>query len=91
MRVDTVVAGRGPVTYYRYAPGDTAAKYLVTFSFVGTGLGEYFRQQAGVFIWKGAGGGDYLPIVYLPMPQSEQVMDFSVEAEPVKSLKVSAE
>ncbi len=91
VRVDTVVAGRGPVTYYRYAPGDTTAKYLVTFSFVGTGLGEYIRQQVGEFIWKGAGGGDYLPIVYLPLPQSQQVMDFSVNVEPVKSLKVSAE
>ena len=89
--VDTVVAGRGAVTYYRYAPGDTAAHYLVTFSFVGTGQGEYIRQQVGVFIWKGAGGGDYLPIRYLPLPQSQQVMDFAVDVQPVKSLNVSAE
>ncbi len=89
--VDTVVAGRGAVTYYRYAPGDTTAKYLVTFSFVGTGQGEYVRQQVGVFIWKGAGGGDYLPIRYLPLPQSQQVMDFSVDVQPLKSLTVSAE
>jgi hypothetical protein len=90
-RVDTIIAGRGLVTYYRYAPGDTAARYLVTFSFVGTGQGEYFRQQVGVFIWKGAGGGDYLPIRYLPLPQSQQVMDFSVDLQPVKSMTVSAE
>jgi len=91
VRVDTVIAGRGTVTYYRYAPGDTAARYLVAFSFVGAGQGEYFRQQVGVFIWKGAGGGDYLPIRYLPLPQSQQVMDFSVDLQPVKSMTVSAE
>jgi hypothetical protein len=91
VRVDTVVAGRGAVTYYRYAPGDTTAHYLVAFSFVGAGQGEYFRQQVGVFIWKGAGGGDYLPIRYLPLPESQQVMDFSVDLQPVKSMTVSAE
>ncbi|HTR99650.1 MAG TPA: hypothetical protein VML00_07860 [Bacteroidota bacterium] len=90
-RVDTLIAGRGAVSYYRYAPGDTAAHYLVTFSFVGTGQGEYVRQQVGVFIWKGAGGGDYEPIRYLPLPQSQQVMDFALELQPVKSLKVSGE
>ena len=89
--VDTVIAGRGAVTYYRYAPGDTSAHYLVTFSFVGTGQGEYFRQQVGVFIWKGPGGGDYEPIQYLPLPQSTQVMDFALDVQPVKSLTVSAE
>ena len=91
VRVDTLIAGRGAVTYYRYAPGDTAAKYLVTFSFVGTGQGEYLRQQVGVFIWKGLGGGDYLPIRYLPLPQSQQVMDFSVDVQPLKTMTVSAE
>ena len=91
VRVDTVVAGRGAVTYYRYAPGDTAARYLVTFSFVGAGLGEYFRQQVGVFIWRGAGGGDYLPIRYLPLPQAQQVMDLSVDLQPVSSMTLSAE
>jgi len=91
VQVDTVVAGRGAVTYYRYAPGDTAAHYLVTFSFAGTGQGEYVRQQVGVFIWKGLGGGDYEPIRYLPLPQSQQVMDFALDVQPVKSLTVSAE
>lgn len=89
--VDTVLSGGVPFRYYRFAPGDPSAKYLVTFSFAGTGQGDYVRQQIGVFIFNGRGGGNYLPVIYLPVPQAQQVMDFSLEVHPVKALSVSGE
>ena len=48
--VDTLLATGEPDQFYRYAPGDTASRYVITFSFVGTGRGEYTRQSVGIFI-----------------------------------------
>ena len=53
--VDTLLATGEPDQFYRYAPGDTASRYVITFSFVGTGRGEYTRQSVGIFIWRGPG------------------------------------
>jgi len=86
--VDTVLTGGAAVRFYRYAPGDPLAKYTVTFSFVGTGQGEYTRQQAGVFVWNGPGGGDYMP---LPFPQSTQIMDMSIDTKPLPDLTLTGE
>ncbi|MEW6510154.1 MAG: hypothetical protein AB1428_04270 [Bacteroidota bacterium] len=91
VQVDSLLAGGVPVRFYRYAPGDPNAKYLVSFSFVGAGRGDYVRRQVGVFEWRGAGGGDYLPLRYLPLPQSDQILDFALDLRPVKELTVSGE
>ncbi|HXX63345.1 MAG TPA: hypothetical protein VEO56_06060, partial [Bacteroidota bacterium] len=91
LAVDTVLSGNTPFRYYRYAPGDPNAKFLVTFSFVGAGQGDYTRQQIGIFVFSGRGGGDYLPVVRLPVPQAQQVMDFALEVHPLKALSVSGE
>jgi hypothetical protein len=90
MRVDTLV-NAVPVQFYRYAPGNPNAIYRIVFSYVGTGQGEYVREQAGLFAWKGASGGDYLPIVYLPIPQLHQVFDATLEATPVEGLRLLGE
>jgi hypothetical protein len=90
VRVDTVIAGNTEAIY-RYAPGDPNARYNVTFSFVGTGQGDYARQQAGVFIWQGKGSGDYLPIRLLPLPELQQLVDASLEIVPVNNLKIGGE
>ncbi|MBI4535060.1 MAG: hypothetical protein HY708_02195 [Ignavibacteriae bacterium] len=77
--------------FYRYAPGDPQAKYIVTFSNVGFGRGEYVRQSSGIFVWKGPGQGDYLPIRLLPLPQSSQLMDFNLQVSPISDLRISGE
>ena len=91
VQVDSLLAGGLPVRFYRYAPGDSNAQYLVRFSFAGGGRGDYTREQVGVFLWRGPGGGDYLPVVYLPMPQSDQIVDISLDVRPLKELTLSAE
>ncbi len=91
VRVDTLLSGGTPAVFYRYAPGDPQAFYIASFSNVGPGRGEYSRQRAGVFIWKGPGGGEYLPLRYLPLPQSHQLVDVVMEVNPIENLKVAGE
>ena len=91
VRVDSVLAGGSPVSFYRYAPGDPAAKYNIFFSQVGAGKGDYARRQAGVFDYRGPGGGDYVSLRYLPLPQSQQMVDVVLDGEPVRELKLSGE
>jgi hypothetical protein len=90
IRVDTTIDGAAR-QFYRYSPGNRNARYNVTFSNVGPGRGEYVRQQIGVFVWRGPGAGDYLPLNYLPLPQLHQVMDVALDASPVQDLKVTGE
>jgi len=90
IRVDTTLNDGRQSSFFRYAPGKDA-RYIVTFSNVGFGKGDYVRQQLGVFVWKGPGGGDYLPQQLLPLPQSEQLIDLRFEADPTPDLKLGAE
>ncbi|HSQ75127.1 MAG TPA: hypothetical protein VLT13_06205, partial [Bacteroidota bacterium] len=91
VRVDTLLGGGTPATLYRYAPGDPQALYIVTFSYVGSGRGDYSRQRSGLFIWQGKGGGDYLPVRYLPLPQSHQLVDVALEVSPAQDLTIAGE
>jgi hypothetical protein len=91
LAVDTLLAGGDSVRIYRYAPGDPRARYRVSFSFAGTGKGDYQRQQAGVFVWQGKGGGDFLPVQFLPLPTSDQVMDLALTVAPLPALSMKAE
>jgi hypothetical protein len=90
IRVDTTLANGTQVSFFRYAPGREAG-YVVTFSNVGAGKGEYIRRQIGVFAWKGPGGGDYLPIQLLPLPQLQQQIDIQLSTSPVHDLRVVGE
>lgn len=88
--VDTILANGQERQFYRYTPGRTA-QYNVVFSSVGAGQGEYSKQSIGVFVWNGPGGGEYLPIQYLPLPQLQQTVDMNLNLVPVKDLKVTGE
>ncbi len=76
--------------FFRYAPGRNA-RYVVTFSRVGAGQGDYIRQAVGVFVWKGPRQGDYAPVRFLPLPQSSNVIDFNLDVAPTNELKLSGE
>ncbi|MEK9136718.1 MAG: hypothetical protein AAB393_06305, partial [Bacteroidota bacterium] len=89
-RVDTVLVSGLQVQFFRYAPGRTA-RYNVAFSNVGFGRGEYIRQSIGVYVWKGPGGGDYLPIRYLPLPQLQQTVDINLNLAPTSDMKFAGE
>ncbi len=91
IQVDTVLAGGVAERFYRYAPGDPDAHYNVTFSQVGAGKGEYSRRQIGIYDWHGPGGGDYVPLQYLPLPQSQQMMDVLMDITPVNQVHLTGE
>lgn len=77
--------------YYQYAPGDTNALYNVTFSFVGSGLGDYVSLSLSQFKYVGQKKGSYLPIIYLPMPVSYQSGDIILDLKMSKSLTFHVE
>ncbi len=88
--LDSTTIGTTTYRFYRYAPGPNA-RYVVTFSSVGFGQGDYVRRSVGVFEWKGPGQGDYLPVKFLPLPQLSQVMDLALDVTPTQTLRVSGE
>ncbi len=72
VKVDTLIGGAG-YTFYRFKPGDTAAVYQVTFSYVGAGSGDYTSISTYQYDFAGIGGGSYAPVVFLPIPTSYQI------------------
>ncbi|HYQ87542.1 MAG TPA: hypothetical protein VES59_09895 [Bacteroidota bacterium] len=96
IRKDTTVASpSGPDTslsIYRFSPSDTAAAvYSVTFSYVGSGKGDYDLIAAGRYQFAGLGKGSYLPIRFLPMPSAHRFADLSVGGQLTGDLKLEAE
>ncbi|MBE0646140.1 MAG: hypothetical protein IH600_18805, partial [Bacteroidetes bacterium] len=90
IRVDTLIAGN-PFVVYRYAPGADSATWSLSFSFVGTGNGDYRRKTVGTFEFAGAGRGDYAPLRLLPLPRLHQLVDLQLAAVPVNDLRFSGE
>ncbi len=72
LRVDTTVAGL-PDSVFRYAPDDPSAVYSVFFSVPPDGRGDYRYVAFGQYEYVGKGLGNYLPIIYLPMPELRQI------------------
>lgn len=91
VQIDTLIAGGAHAQFFRYAPGDPNAHYTVTFTYVGAGKGDYNRLRAGLFVWIGIGGGAYLPIRQLPLPQLHEMVDLTLEAKPAGDLRVAGE
>jgi hypothetical protein len=88
--VDTLIDGE-TFSYYLYNPGDTAAIYNVSFSDIGQGLGDYVREAIGNFRFVGIGEGSYLPIVFLPLPEANQLGNLVVNFTPFENTQLSVE
>ena len=88
--IDTMINGE-PYTYYLYSPGDSTALYNVSFSDIGEKLGDYIREAVGRFRFVGMGQGSYLPIVFLPLPEENQLGNFVVNFTPFENTKLSLE
>jgi hypothetical protein len=70
----------GPDTIYVYA-GRDQGDYRVSFSYVGQGSGDYDYLGGGIYGFTTEGGGAYLPIVRLPMPQRSDALSLTTEVE----------
>jgi hypothetical protein len=77
--------------FYRYV-GDSTGNYDVRFSRVDQGSGDYVYTGNGIYIYRGPGGGNYLPFEFIPLPSRTRafyatatgeiadVVDFSLKA-----------
>jgi hypothetical protein len=88
--VDTLI-NNTPFTYYEYRPGDSLAIYIVAFSYVGEGKGDYFREALGQFRFVGIGQGGYLPIIFLPLPQLKQLGNLTTSITPFENVQLDLE
>ena len=89
-KVDTII-NNSAFTYYAYAPGDSLSKYNVSFSYIGEQQGDYIRQSLGYYQFVGIGKGNYLPIVFLPMPELKQMGNLVVGVKPFENVTLSLE
>jgi hypothetical protein len=77
------------------APMEGETVYRVRFSRVGTGQGRYAREGQSingiVYVYRGAGGGDYEPVRRLPRPELRRLLDLRGSVSPVEGVTVRAE
>jgi len=76
--------------FYRYA-GPNLGAYSVSFSYVGYKQGSYQNTGSGGFVYVYPQNGDYLPIVYLPLPQNQSVIATDLSYAPTENLQLKAE
>jgi hypothetical protein len=90
---DTMINAR-PYAILIYAPGDTAALYSASFSIVDRmppDSAGYERVGVGHFRFVGIGGGNYLPIQLIPLPQMHRFLNLNGGVSLTNNLAVSAE
>lgn len=88
--VDSLVQGI-MTRFYRYEQGTPEDQFSITFTFVGTGQGDYVHDLLGQYHYVGPKAGNYLPIIILPAPQLQQVIDVNTAARPAKDLTIGGE
>jgi hypothetical protein len=89
-QVDTII-NSVPDTFYVYKPGDPAALYNVSFSYVGEGQGDYAKQSLGNYSFVGINQGNYAPVIFLPMPELKQVGNVVLDLIPWDGVSLSLE
>ncbi len=76
--------------FYQYA-GLNLGAYSVSFSYVGYKQGSYQNTGSGEFLYVYPQNGDYLPIVYLPLPQNQSLLATDLSFAPSENLQLKAE
>jgi hypothetical protein len=90
VKIDTTIEAQD-YTLYRYQPGADSALYIVSFSFVGAGKGDYQRKSLGSYLFVGVNNGDYAPIRLLPLPRVHQLANLAIQALPIPEISIGAE
>lgn len=81
IRIDTLIS-QSLYTFYRFAPNDSNAIYNITFTYVGSGKGDYSCKSSYEYDFVGINGGSYAPVIYLPTPTSYQLADITLDYSP---------
>ncbi|MDP4191252.1 MAG: hypothetical protein Q8858_06805 [Bacteroidota bacterium] len=87
-KVDTLINGK-PFSYYIYTPGK--GLFNVSFSFVGSGSGDYIKESLGNYKFAGIAQGSYAPVILLPLPELKQTGNLAIEASPFKDVSFNVE
>ena len=88
--IDTLINNETFV-YYLYNPGDSLSLFIVSFSYVGEGNGDYVREALGKFRFVGIKQGGYLPVIFLPLPQIKQLGNLTTTINPFENVQLDME
>ncbi len=78
------------VIFYRYV-GTDQGEYTAQFSYVGAGQGDYSFQGYGIYRYEGKGWGSYLPVVYVPLATSHEMVDLATSVRFGKGISFEGE
>ncbi len=78
------------VKFYRYV-GEDYGDYNISFSYLGTGRGDYKSVGYNHYKYIGQGQGSYNPIVLLTPAQSHDLLDLSLGYAPTKNFQFNTE
>ena len=66
------------IEYYEYADQDSSANYIIYFSFVGSGNGDYEQYSSGKYRYLGPGLGAWIPAKRLVAPVKRSNFDLGL-------------
>ncbi len=89
-KIDTLINGTA-YSYYLYNPGDSLSLYYASFSYVGEQQGDYIKESLGNYRFVGIGLGNYMPVIFLPMPESKQFANIVLDIKPWEGVSLSLE
>ncbi|MHB2148939.1 hypothetical protein ACX8XP_07790 [Calditrichota bacterium LG25] len=84
--IDTAYQGES-YQVFKYV-GKNKGNYSVSFTYLGSGRGDYVRDRLGVYRWIGKGRGDYAPIKLIPLPSRHDVLDVQLNLKPSADWKL---
>lgn len=90
VKKDTLIDGTLKQIYI-FAPNDSLAEYVVSFTYVGENQGDYQKIAAGNFKYVGSGRGNYLPVKFLPLPQRQNLIGLSINSKPLNDINIFTE
>jgi hypothetical protein len=76
--------------YYKYV-GIDSGSYQVSFSYVGQGQGSYQYKGGGIYFYVYPGNGDFLPKIFLPLPNSHSLFDLGLSFSPGNAFQTQIE
>lgn len=90
LKKDTTI-NNAPFSFYIYEPGNADAIYNVTFTYIGDNSGDYIKESIGDYKFVGIGKGNYLPVIFLPMPELKEMGTIVAEFKPLDKIFTSFE
>jgi hypothetical protein len=91
-QVDTlIITENDTITFYFKYVGQGNGDFLVRFSGVGVGNGQYIRERFGVFGFVGPGRGEYLPVRLVPLAGDKKLLDVGLGANITKTWSIRGE